>query len=122
MLFGGSNAFGEGLKDEEIITEKISKNTNGIRPYNFSYRGYGPSHALTQVGVLDYLASIKEKKGFGVYLFIPYHTKRIPEFYESFEWNYGNIPHFVKNKDNQLEFKGIYRESGPSFWIKLFTI
>lgn len=119
-LFGGSNAFGEGLKDNEIISEQVVSEIDHVRPYNFAFRGYGPAHALVQMTELNFLQKIKEPKGVGVYLFLPYHIRRIVGPYSNLQWNYGNIPDFVVDKNNRLRFDGLFRQKKIDFYFQLF--
>jgi hypothetical protein len=111
-FWGCSFTFGDGLNDHETIPSYFSKNTKKYEGYNFGYSGYGPAQALLKLQYDSLDKIIKQKDGFGFYIFIHDHVNRTIGSMSNFKMNKGMNPCF-EMEGEKLVYKGIFKNVYP---------
>ncbi len=118
-VFGGSNAYGHGLKTEFTISSRLQKACSSCNVYSFAFPRFGPNMMLTQLEKGFVRDVIQEKQGKIFYFFASFHVSRVNgEVVEALSSN-GRHPHYdwVDDRKQAVELKGVYREVRP---IKYF--
>lgn len=112
IFFGCSYAYGYTLKDNQILSYKISKLSK--RPvYNRSACGWGIQHMLYQLRRNDFYEEVKEPE-YIIYIYIPDHLSRLflfvmntPSSYNDIYLRYENINGEIKQaKQKNMSFSG----------------
>jgi len=75
LIFGGSFAFGVGLKDDQTLPYFLSEKTN-FQVYNYAYPGYGAHQMLAKIEREKIADEVLNKNGVAIYIFIPTHIRR----------------------------------------------
>ncbi len=121
ILIGCSFTYGEGVNDLETFASLLSKRFKGANVYNLGWPGSGPSQIYHDMNgdEKEFYRSFKEKKLIIVNTFFDQHLYRIScntSCYAQNEWLLDK-PKYVLNAENQLEYKGSYRESMPFIFL-----
>jgi len=111
-FLGCSFTFGDGLNDRETIPAYFSKNSKIYQGYNFGYSGYGPAQALIKLQHDSLEKIVKQKDGFGFFMFIHDHIHRTIGSMSNFKMNKGLNPCFEIEGKN-LVYKGLFKNVYP---------
>lgn len=98
QFYGCSMTFGEGVNSDETIPYLFAAKDSSYQAYNFAFSGYGPTQMLARLQTNKLDSIVEEKKGFGVYIFIPDHVNRVINTYTNYSYNHGNVPKYVLEK------------------------
>jgi hypothetical protein len=102
LFFGGSFAFGEGLKDNQTLPASLAAILPDWKPYNYGYPGYGPQHVLTLLQKTDLAEQVAEKDGILIYPIISAHVQRaMGSMIVYTSWGY-NMPNYTLNTSGTL--------------------
>lgn len=115
VLMGGSNTFGQGMKNE-LPAEILAKRIPRANIYNLSYPGWGPTNVLAALKVMDYKDKIKGERGYFLYQLPEYHIERACGSARTLEWNAGASP-FYEAQGEFLIRKGFMRDHFSTFDI-----
>jgi hypothetical protein len=132
QFYGCSMTFGEGVQSNETTSYYFSKFDSTYRAYNFAYSGYGPSQMLARLETNTVKNIVKEKTGFGVFVYIGDHVNRVIGSMTNYSYNGGNAPYFHKEGgvlkhdklfiDSRKIRSWIYDKLFKSNILKLFKI
>jgi hypothetical protein len=110
VLFGGSFAFGEGLRDEETLQARLSDVADVV---SYATPGYGPQHMLAKIQQGTLAGEIGAAWAIGVYLMPPFHVARASA-HSNQAWLFSS-PHY------HLDSEGVLRRAG-SFWTGRYLV
>lgn len=113
LFFGGSFAFGDGVKDNETLPCRVSELAPAHHVYNFAFSGYGTQHMLVQLRDLPAAEQIRESQGFLVYVFNPAHVRRvIGSMRVVTQWG-RHMPYFVIDEQGEVLRRGSFASALP---------
>ncbi|GJM33498.1 MAG: hypothetical protein DHS20C18_24990 [Saprospiraceae bacterium] len=118
LFLGGSFTFGEGVKDNETLPIRFQEVLSDFYTYNYGFCGYGPHHMLALLQSRNLASEIDQRNGFGLYVYIDDHLRRVYGNMSKVTSFGRNAPHFGLDGD-QLIRKGNFKNSRP-YWIRKF--
>jgi hypothetical protein len=133
LFFGGSYAFGEGVKDNETLPYYLSEYASELVPYNYAFHGYGPQNMLAKLQSADFEKEIQERQGILIYVFMHHHISRaIGDKNVTTGWG-RHLPYYTLTNNGMLEKKGnltsgrpllsfLYRQLSKSNILKYYHI
>src|SRR5262249_59232619 len=104
LFFGDSNAFGDGVDQEQTLAYWAGKFAPDYRPYNYALSGYGPVQMLDLIKTRSLGEEVSEHGGFAFYYFIQDHINRTigaSEVSTDPHWG-SHFSHYVLNGSGQL--------------------
>ncbi len=110
LFFGGSFAFGEGLKDDETIPYQVGVQSGGrYRTFNFGFQAYGANQMLAEIerGIVRGVVDTTPQYAF--YIAIPGHVWRVAG---RVPWG-GHAPRFVLAADGTVHQEGYFGNRQP---------
>lgn len=123
-IFGGSNTFGAGLKDEETIASKLQSTCKDCQVYSFAGLGFGTNTVHSQILHKYPQKMISQRKGKLVYLFIDLHAYRSANHATIMRYTCGQHPHYEWDEgaggNPKPQFAGYYREK-YRIWSRIKT-
>lgn len=120
LFFGGSFAFGEGLRDDETVAVQFGNRRPEFRPYNVGFSGYGPQQMCVQLGQADFVDSITESKGILIYTFIDDHINRAIGAMDVINNGGQDFPYYAIEQE-QAVHRGAFARARP-YTTLLYTI
>ncbi len=118
LLLGGSNVFGEGVKEDQTFAFQLQKKSNLFQPYIYAFPGYGPQHILRLLEAYPYAQEIGPKTGIGLYFYYPFHKERLIGTDKFYRWSKAPSPYY-RVVDKKIKFLGMDTEVIP---IKRFLL
>ena len=113
LFFGDSNAFGDGVTQEQTLAYWAGKFAPDYRPYNYALSGYGPAQMLDLIKTRPLDKEVSERQGFAFYYFIQDHIARvIGSSQVSTDWGI-HFSRYVLNSGGQLVREGDFATGRP---------
>ncbi len=110
IFLGGSNTFGEGVKDNEVFVNLLQEQYKNVKFYNFAYRGWGPDQAYSLVNSHRLISENKLKNPIFLYVLYPYHLYRSLNTPQVMANTKGLSPYLIPI-ESQLVQKGLMKDS-----------
>lgn len=108
ILAGDSNTFGIGVKDEETLSEIMSKKYPQYHTYNFGHGGGGPHNTLALIEKTSWNKLIHETSGRMIYIFYPeWMLSRVIGSKDYLSWDKGRSP-WYEVEDDHVVYKGSF--------------
>ncbi|PCK08099.1 MAG: hypothetical protein COA42_10985 [Alteromonadaceae bacterium] len=115
LLFGGSFAYGEGLKDEDTLDNHLKELLPDINVFNYGVHGLGTVNMLRYIEARDLPNEVVSNKGVAIYEFAWFHPYRNIGSPRAI-WTTSS-PHYSKNSDGELEFSGVMNHARPALSV-----
>lgn len=115
FLIDGSVAFGEGLKDEDTILDKINHRSKVYRAYGLGFLGHGPQHNWVTLSGDLLPKKIREKKGAAVLISHDQDIRRLSGAIDHIAYA-AHFPNVVEVSPGVFENRGPFEESGT--WLQ----
>lgn len=109
ILYGGSNAFGEGLSENEHLSQLLSEALMKYQVADLSYRGYGPYQAASLLKRNPLKGLHGKAEGVFIYLFFHHHLKRFFLDPAYLSWSQGNAPYWEETEVGVFEDRGLIK-------------
>jgi hypothetical protein len=113
LFFVDSNAFGEGLSDEETIPTQFGNLLPEFRSYNYAFRGYGPQQMLARLEQGFAKGELLEESGIGFYFYSDSHVARVNGLLPEIAWAGGRHPNYELNSEGKPVWQGSFSDTQP---------
>lgn len=111
-LLGGSQVFGQWLKDDQTLSANLARQLPELRHYNYGFPGQGGADVLGRIQDSNLREQIDENKGLFLYLHFPFHLYRIYPNVHSVGLKLGRTPLYEVH-DGKLYRRGTFQSRHP---------
>lgn len=117
-VFGGSFAFGDGVKESETLAYYLGK-FNDLKAFNYGFQGYGPQHMYLQINKEKISEQIPSGEGVVVYYYLPHHRNRLIGTMKELRWSQGFFPYLEFSEVGEPTLKGNFSQARPVYFKAL---